>query len=290
MKRREMKRNGVAEIFEHPFAEFFGFIRVVILFGYHQIGDLKPDVGFLLEPLERVQHGREMRERQLVIKTLGKRFKIDVSGVDVAINFRSRFGSDVTSGDHHTFKSSLACQARYVDDELAPNHRIVIGEGDARNFMLDRQLDDLLGTRVQALRLIELGLADAPVLAESATKIAARGAEAQDFAARQKVIERLFFDRIDGKSGRGSIAERKEFTADVLTNVAKARLAIPNSAKARAKRTKYLAVSFGMPPKGFSHEQNIPLLLTRRKGGYFARSPAFFRQYDIENAWVESPA
>lgn len=284
MKRREMKRNGVAEIFDHPFAEFFGFVGVVIFFGYHQIGDLKPDVGFLFEPLERVQHGREMRERQLVIKTLGKCFKIDVSGVDVAINFRSRFGSDVAGGDHHTFNSSLARQTRYVDDELAPNHRIVIREGDARNFMFDRQLDDLLGTRVQALCFIELGLADAPVLAESATKIAAGGAEAQDFAARQKVIERLFFDGIDGKSGRGSIAERKEFTADVLTNVAKARLAIPNSAKAGAKRAKYLAVSFGMPPKGFSHEQNIALLLTRRKGGYFAWSPAFFRQYDIQRA------
>src|SRR4029434_5163946 len=260
MKRREVKRHRITQVFHHPVAEFFGFIYVVVFVRNHQIGDLKPNVGFVLEPFQRIQHGFKMGKRQLVIEALGKRFEIDVGGVNVAINLRSRFGSDVDGGDHYAFNSSLARHTGYVDNEFAPDHRIVISKGNARYFTLDRQFDDLLRTRVQALRLVEFRLADAPVLAETASQIAASGAEAQDFAARQEMIERFFFDGIDGKAGRSSVAERVELAADVLANVAKAGLAFSYPAKARAKRAEYLAVGFGMPPQGFLHRQNIPLL------------------------------
>ena len=110
MKRREVKRNRVTEVFHHPFAEAFGFILVVIFVRYHQIGNLEPNVRFVLEPFERVEHRRKVRKGKLVIKALGERFEVDVGGVDVAINFWTRFGGDVTGGDHHAFDSPFPRQ------------------------------------------------------------------------------------------------------------------------------------------------------------------------------------
>jgi len=79
------------------------------------------------------------------------------------------------------------------------------------------------------------------------------------------MVERLFFDRIDCKPRGRAVAERIKLAADVPTDVAKTGLSIADPAKARTQRTKDLSVGFGLPPKGFSHEKNIPLLPSRSK-------------------------
>ena len=61
VKRGEVQRNIGAEVGEDPFGEFAGFVGIVVEGGNHEIGDLKPNGGFVLEPGQRVENRLEMR-------------------------------------------------------------------------------------------------------------------------------------------------------------------------------------------------------------------------------------
>src|SRR5262245_50352174 len=201
-----------------------------------------------------------------MIEALGESFEIDIGGVDVAKNLGARLRGDITRSDHDALNAALACEAGNIADKFAPNDRIVIGEGDAGNAAFDGQVDDLFGTRLQATGLVELGLADAPVLTETTTQVAAGGAEAQDFTAGKEMVERSFFDRIDGEARLSAVAERIEPAADILADIAKPGLTIGHAAITRAKGAEQSAIVFPVPPARFVHAKNIPLFNQRRKG------------------------
>jgi hypothetical protein len=133
--------------------------------------------------------------------------------------------------------------------------------------MTDGQLNDLFGACLEALRFIEGRLADAPVLAEAATEIAARGAEAQDAGAGQKMIQRFLFDGIDGKSGGCAVAQGIELAADVLADVAKAGLAVAQTTEARAQGAEDPAIFLSLPPKGLFHMKNYLAFSGLLQGG-----------------------
>jgi catechol 2,3-dioxygenase-like lactoylglutathione lyase family enzyme len=132
--------------------------------------------------------------------------------------------------------------------------------------------------------LVELGFADAPVLAKAAAEIAARGAEAQDLAAGQKMIQRFFLDGVDRETRGCSIAEGVEFAGDVLANVTETGLSFADAAKARTKGTENLAVVLRLPPQSFLHKQNIPRFSIGRKGATRGAWPAFPRGCAIVGA------
>jgi hypothetical protein len=64
------------------------------------------------------------------------------------------------------------------------------------------------------------------------------------------MIEGLFFDGVNLKSGGGSVAEADEFAALIDPDVAKTGLAWTDVAVARAKIAMDAVVRFGFPPKG----------------------------------------
>src|SRR6516164_5576276 len=109
------------------------------------------------------------------------------------------------------------------------------------------------------MRFVKFCLADAPVLAKAAAEIAAGGAKAQDASAGQKMVQRFFFNGIDSETGRCAVAERIKFTADVLTNVTEAGLAIAQTAETRTQRAENLSIAFCLPPQGLFHRQTIVL-------------------------------
>jgi hypothetical protein len=80
------------------------------------------------------------------------------------------------------------------------------------------------------------------------------------------MIERFFFDGIDGKTGGCAVAERIEYSTDVFPNITETGLALAETTEARAKCAEYLPIRLRMPPEGFFHEENIPLLRRRSKG------------------------
>src|SRR5207247_5053979 len=111
-----------------------------------------------------------------------------------------------------------------------------------------RQLDDLLGRGGLARVLVDLRLADVPVLAELAAEVAARRAEGEDARAREEVVERLLLDGIDGEAGRAPVARAHELPAAVLADVAEACLPLADQAVARAEGAEELAAFRGVPP------------------------------------------
>src|SRR5882672_5277764 len=109
------------------------------------------------------------------------------------------------------------------------------------------------------MRFVKLRLADAPVLTKATAEIATGGAKAQHAGSGQKMIQGLFFDGIDSKAGGCAVAERIEFTADVLADVTKTSLAVPQAAETRTKGAQNLAIVFRPPPESLFHGQTIPL-------------------------------
>ena len=206
-----------------------------------------------------------------MVKSLSEALEIDVRRVDVTKNFRPRLRRDVARRNHDTLKSLLARRVRNIDDKFSPDHRVIIGEGDARHSMAERQLNDLLGARLQALSFVEFGLTDAPVLAEPAAEIAPGGAEAQNFRSGQKMIQRLFLNRVDGEAGGSAVAKRIEFSADVLADVTEPGLAFAHAAKSRAEGAKNLAVILRLPPKRFFHMKKYPAFALKPQACNFRR-------------------
>src|SRR5215475_9578724 len=184
MERREVKRHRISQIFENPITELLSFFGSIVLVGDHQICDLEPDVSFILKPLEGIEHRIEVRKCNLVVETLCKGFQIHVGCVDVAINLRPCLGRDVTRCYHHALYTLLPGEARNINNKFPPDHRVVVSKRNTRNLVLHCQLHDLFWARTATMRFVELGLADAPVLAKAAAEIAARGAEAQDTGPR----------------------------------------------------------------------------------------------------------
>ena len=88
--------------------------------------------------LQRVEHRLQVRQRDLAVEVFGEGLQVDVGGVDVAIDVEEGLARDVAVGDHHVVEASGVRLARDVDDVLAPDRRLVVGEGDVRRAMLER--------------------------------------------------------------------------------------------------------------------------------------------------------
>src|SRR5580704_10578035 len=87
-----------------------------------------------------------------------------------------------------------------------------------------------------------------PVLAEEAPHVAARRAHAEHTRARQKMIQRLFFDGINLQRGRSSIPEVVELPVLIDADETKSRLPGMNVAMARAQITMHAPAAFRLPP------------------------------------------
>src|SRR5262249_47658545 len=76
---------------------------------------------------------------------------------------------------------------------------------------------------------------DVPVLAELAGEVAPRRAEREHRRAGKKVVERLFFDRIDAESRRAPVRGEHDRVVVPRAHVAEAALALVKPAIARAE-------------------------------------------------------
>src|SRR4029434_6981760 len=123
------------------------------------------------------------------------------------------------------------------------------------------------------MRFVKLRLADAPVLTKAPAEIATGGAKAQHAGSGQEMIQRFFFDGIDGEAGGCAVAERIEFAVDVLADVAEAALALAQATETRTEGAEDLPIVFCLAPESFFHRQTIPLF---RMSGKWLRYGATF--------------
>ena len=101
------------------------------------------------------------------------------------------------------------------------------------------------------MNLVAARFRDVPILAEKAAHIASGGAHRKDSGAGKKMIERLFFDRVDLNRGGRCVAETVKLAALIDADEAEAGLTVSDMAMARAKVAMHLAVGIDVPPAGF---------------------------------------
>jgi len=251
MKCGEVQRNIRAQIGENPVGEFASFGGIIVERGDHEIGDLKPDVGFLLEPFQSFEHGREMRQRDFSVEMFGQGFEVNVGGVDMVVDVVEGFAGDVAVGDHDGFEAVGLGGLADVDDVFAPDGGFVVGEGDGSAAVFFGEQRNVFGRDVFGVDLILVGFGDVPILAEETAHIAAGGAHAEDAGAGEKMIEGLFFDGVDLQGGGSGVAEAVEFAVFVGADIAETGLALADVTVARAKVTVDAVVRFGFPPQSF---------------------------------------
>ena len=115
--------------------------------------------------------------------------------------FCARLRRDIARTHGDGLQSTLAARLCYVDRIFKKNDGVVVGKGNRTAAAAHRRFGDgFRGSHI--LNAVEIaGFGDVPVLAELAGQVASRGAKRQDRRAWQEMIERLFLDRIDTKSG-----------------------------------------------------------------------------------------
>ena len=248
MERGEVQRHIIAQVLQHPIAQLLKFGVAVVQRWNDEIGDLKPHAGFMPQPLQRVQYRLQVGQRDLAVKLLGERFEVNIGGVNVAIDVEKRLARDVTIRDHHRVQAGAVGFARDVDNVLAPDGRLVVGERDVGRAVLQRHFDHVFRTERQGVDLVGLGLGDVPVLAKGTTHIAAGGTHGKDLRAREKMVERLLLDRIHRHGGWPPVAELQQASAFILADEAEAALAFSDVAMPRTKVTVETAVGHCLPP------------------------------------------
>ena len=109
---------------------------------------------------------------------------------------------------------------------------------------------DVFRGDMRGTNLIAAGLGDVPILAEETAHVAASGAQGKNLCARQEMIERLLFDRINLQRGERAVTQAIELAAAVHADKAEAGLAFADVAVARTQIAVNTAVGFGFPPAG----------------------------------------
>src|SRR5262249_44218356 len=87
-----------------------------------------------------------------------------------------------------------------------------------------------------------------PILAEKAAHVAAGSSHAENLRSREKMIERLLFNRIDLERRGRTVAETKKFSAAIYAYKTETGLAFVDVAVARAKITVDAVAGFWFPP------------------------------------------
>ncbi len=136
-----------------------------------------------------------------MIEVFRKRLQIDVGGVNAGKEFGARRGTNVARRHRDGLHPALVARRRDVHRIFVEDHGVVVGEGDGGAAEFDRGARNRLRRGFLRARVDLAALGDFVVLAKGTREIAAGGSERQRRTAGEKVIERLFFDRIDAKTG-----------------------------------------------------------------------------------------
>jgi hypothetical protein len=189
-------------------------------------------------------------QRNLAVEFFRKSFQVDVGGVDVLVDFEEGFALDVAVGDHDGVETAVMGFAGDVDDVLAPDGRLVVGEGQRGCAVFFREVNDFDRREMGGADMVGTGLRDVEVLAELASHVAAGSAHGKDSGAGEEVVEGLLLDRVHGDGGGASVTELNQAAVFVLADIAEAGLAFADVAVTRAEITVQAPVGHGFPPAG----------------------------------------
>ncbi len=183
------------------------------------------------------------------VEVLGEALEVDVRGVHVPVELGARLRVDVAGSHRDRMDAPGAARVRGVDGVLGEDHRIVVGEGDARAAEPLGRLRDggRRGGVGQGVDVTRLG--DVPVLAELAGEVAACGAEGEHRRPGQEVVQRLLLHRVDAVAGRATIGRQHDRVVLSGTDEAEPTLPFVQPTVARAEVALDPAVLERMPPR-----------------------------------------
>jgi len=114
MKGREMQRRVGAEPIHYPGALRFNFTGRVVLAGNEQGSNLEPNLGLMLQVLKRLEDGSELARAEILVKSVGEAFEVDIGGVHVPKKFDPWFGRNITRADSYRLDTPLATSLRHI--------------------------------------------------------------------------------------------------------------------------------------------------------------------------------
>src|SRR5262245_35231305 len=154
----------------------------------------------MLQVLKRLEDGSELARAEILVKSVGKAFEVDIGGVHVAKKFGPWLRRNIACAHCHRLNPPLATGLRHIDRIFKKDHRIIVSESDGSAATSQCRVSNH-PRRGHILNAIKIpSFRDVPVLAELASQVASGSAKRQDRRARQKVIERFLFNRIDAKA------------------------------------------------------------------------------------------
>src|SRR5215472_16027492 len=248
MKRREMQRHIRAEMRQNPFRQLSRFRRIVVQRRNHQVRNLEPNFRFFLQPLERLEYGLKMRQRNFPVEIFRKRFQVDVRRVDMVIHLMKSFIRDVATGHHYGLQAVPLRFFGYIDQVFGPNRSFVVGERERFTAVFQREQRYVFRRNRLRTDLIRVRFGNVPVLAEEAAHVAPRRSHTENSSARKKMIQGLFLDGINLQRGWRAVAQAVELAALIDSNEAESGLAGTDVAVARAEIAVNFPVRLRLPP------------------------------------------
>ena len=106
----------------------------IVLARNEQRRDLGPDIRFMNEIFERIEHGLERTCAALGVEALGEAFKIDIRRVHARKQALARLRANETGGDGDVLHAPRATGGRGVERVFHEDDRIVVGVSDAGAF------------------------------------------------------------------------------------------------------------------------------------------------------------
>ena len=208
-----MQRHLGPQPLDHPLGHRLDLGVGIVLAGDQQRRHFEPDVRFVLEIFEGLEHRRQGSRAELFVEGFGEALEVDIGGVHVAVELRPGLGRDVARRHRHALDAERGARLGDVDGVFVEDHRIVVGEGDGPAIERPGRAGDGGGRRGLGQGVDLARLADVPVLAELAGKIAPGGAEGQHRRARQEVIQGLLLDGVDAEAAGAPVGGKDDAIA-----------------------------------------------------------------------------
>ena len=159
----------------------------------------------------------------------------DFDGIIVATSRPETMFADEAIADQDVLEAGVVCQTGDVQHIFSEDGGFVIGVGEGRASVLQRQFDNALrrdGKGFFSVAVASSG--EAVVLAEEASQIAAVCAEGERPRTWQEARQGLLLNGVDGDGNRMSVGEASQFAVAVPAYAAIARAALGDDASSGA--------------------------------------------------------
>jgi hypothetical protein len=163
---------------------------------------------------------------------------------------RPGFFADVPGCHRNRTNVQFLTFLRDIDGIFHEDDRIVIGESDAPAPQILRRTRDRFRTCRRRQRVELAGLADIPVLAETASEVTAGGAEGKDGRAGQEMVQGFLLDRVDTETTRPTVRGQDDLVSGAGANETKTSLIFMQTTVTRAEVTLNPSVIELMPVPG----------------------------------------